>query len=311
MFKFLFRIIRNIFTKYGNIIYILLFVALMITLIWQKLTTTYITAEFDELRPVHPRMNVFYKGHKAGRVLYIIPGKNYKKMYMKIGIFPNKYFKFPKNITVEVQREKDKWRKIDYVEINYPSSPSVAYIQNGTIVKGESTTDIETFLSSQDTKSLNAIKENLNQTVIEAQGAMEALKELFTSLNEIAQENKANLQNASLSLSDAAENMNTITKKLNRALDQEKLNNSVSGLSDTAQNAAYSTRELQTITKRINELTDTINSKIPLISSGIDNTGSIVKNLDEITCGVSNTLKKSFGGLRLIFGKTIDCECEK
>jgi len=48
---------------------------------------------------------------------------------------------------------------------------------------------------------------------------------------------------------------------------------------------------------------------LPSVTSSIENTGCIIKNLNEITCGISSTLKKRGGGLRLIFGKTIDKNC--
>ena len=50
---------------------------------------------------------------------------------------------------------------------------------------------------------------------------------------------------------------------------------------------------------------------MPNIETGVNDTGYIIKNLNEITCGIKNTLKKRFGGIRLLFGRTIGKECTK
>ena len=49
---------------------------------------------------------------------------------------------------------------------------------------------------------------------------------------------------------------------------------------------------------------------MPNVTSSINQTGTLINNINEIACGVSSTLKKSFGGLRLIFGKTINEDCD-
>jgi len=65
---------------------------------------------------------------------------------------------------------------------------------------------------------------------------------------------------------------------------------------------------LQETVRKINEFT---NGNLPNIETGVNDTSYIIRNLNQITCGVKNTLKKRFGGLRLLFGRTIGKECTK
>lgn len=304
----MFEIIINFIKKFLWQILIAAFLLMMAVLLYQRLTYTFITAEFDDLRPIKGKINVFYKGYKIGKVLYIKPGVDYTTTYMKIALFHNKNLKLPKNVTVKLQREKDKWRKIDYIDIIYPDEPTVAYLSNGDMVFGKSTVDIETFLSSQEADSLDNMKENLENTVVELQDTIGALKDLFTTLNEIANENRKSLKETTDNLETTTRNIEDLTKKLNRSIKQENLNKSMTNLEETTQTVRESTRELQETIRKVNEFTD---SNMPNIETGVNDTGYIIKNLNEITCGIKNTLKKRFGGIRLLFGRTIGKECTK
>ncbi len=301
---------KSLPAKIWHIILIWAFLIFLLVLLWQRLTYTFITAEFKDLRPIHQRIPVFYKGYKIGKVLYVKPSDDFKTSYMKIALFHNGKLKLPKNSVIKLQREKDRWRKKDYIDIIYPEKPAQSFLQSGDLVLGKATIDIETYLSSQETESLDKIKENMEKTSEDLQGAVEALKDLLTSLNEIAMENKANLNSATKSLSDTTKNMDELTRKFNRSIKQQKLDKTMSNLDETVLYTRNSTVELEKLSKRINDMTDSLNSTMPSVTSSIESTSCIIQNLNEITCGVSNTLKKRFGGLRLIFGKTIDKKCD-
>ncbi len=298
----IFKIIRKFLWQILGAIFIIL----IIVLLYQRLTYTFITAEFSELRPLKERINVFYKGYKVGKVLYVKPGRNYETSHMRIALFYNKNLRLPNNITVKLQREKDKWRKIDYVEIVCPKEPSETYLKNNDIVSGKSTVDIETFLSSQETDSLDNMKENLEKTVEELHDTIGALNDLFATLNEMAEENRNNFRKTTNNLEDATRNIDNLTKKLNRSIKQENLNKSMSNLEETAENVKNSTSDLKETVKKINEFT---NNNVSGLETSVNNTEYIIGNLNEITCGVKNTLKKRFGGIRLLFGKTIQEDC--
>ena len=309
-FKKIYSGAKSIPAKIWYIILVLLFSILLIVLLWQRLTYTFITAEFKDLRPIHKRIGVFYKGYRIGKVLYVKPSDDFKTSYMKIALFHNGKLKLPKNSIIKLQREKDRWRKKDYIDIIYPKEPAQSYLETGDIVLGKSTVDIETFLSSQEPESLENIRQNMEKTSEDLQGAVEALRDLLTSLNEIAQENRESLNSAAKNLSDTTRNINNLSTKFNNSVKQQELNKTMSNLEDTILNTKNSTAELESLSKRINNMTDTLNESIPTVTSSISQTECIVKNINEITCGISNTLKKRFGGVRLIFGKTIDEDCD-
>ncbi len=77
-------------------------------------------------------------------------------------------------------------------------------------------------------------------------------------------------------------------------------------LEETTENVRTSTTDLQETVRKINEFT---NGNLPNIETGVNDTSYIIRNLNQITCGVKNTLKKRFGGLRLLFGRTIGKDC--
>ena len=84
---------------------------------------------------------------------------------------------------------------------------------------------------------------------------------------------------------------------MNSSLNKESLTNSVKNVENT-------TKSLSNITVQIDKTT------MPVVNSVLCQTYSTVKNVNEITGGVKNTLKKHFGLGRLIFGKPINNECE-
>ena len=309
MLNKIFEKLKSLFKSFGWHIFICIFAILIGTLLYQRLTSTFITAEFENLRPMRPNIKVFYKGYRIAKVLFVKPSENFTTTYMKIALRHNN-LKLPNNIEIKLQREKDRWRKKDYIDIIYPKEPAQSYLETGDIVLGKSTVDIETFLSSQEPESLENIRQNIEKTSEDLQGAVEALRDLLTSLNEIAQENRESLNSAAKNLSDTTRNINNLSTKFNNSVKQQELNKTMSNLEDTILNTKNSTAELESLSKRINNMTDTLNESIPTVTSSISQTECIVKNINEITCGISNTLKKRFGGLRLIFGKTIDEDCD-
>lgn len=293
--------IKQFLKTFGVHILIFGFIVFLLALAYQKIAYTYITAEFDELRPTKGAINVFYKGYKIGKVIFVKPNDDFTKTFMKIALF-HKKLKLPKNVSIKLQREKDKWRKIDYIEVIYPDEPVSLYLENGDLIYGKSTVDIETYLSSQESDSLDNMKEDI-------EGTITALRDLFTVLNETVSENRKNIKSATDSLSNAAKNIDDMAIKLNRSIKQQNLNKTMSNVETTTDSVSKSAKELEIISRNINEFTTGMNSTMPSITSGLNTTGILVKNINEITCGVANTLKKRFGGLRLLFGKVIGKEC--
>ena len=71
-----------------------------------------------------------------------------------------------------------------------------------------------------------------------------------------------------------------------------------------------SVKNVQTLTSSLNGTTQSINTAMPRIDTTLYETQSLVSNANAITCGIRQTLSKRFGGLRILFGKTVkECEC--
>lgn len=270
--------------------------------IWIKmLTNTYITIQFDELEPFEANMPLYYKGFKVGRTRSIEPSKDFKHTLIK-AVIDYSGLKLPKNTTAIVKkRNKGEYRKaLDYIELEYPDSPSIVFLKTGSIIKGSSSLDWETLFSQQasDGKldgvadSVTDILDNLNETI-------ETLTMVFTTINDILLENRPNLLAASTNLSNTTTNFHSISNKLNNSLSEERLNNATEGLENTSQNFGTSS-------KNIEEITGSINQMMPYIDATIIDLNSTMCNINQISCGILQTLKKRMGLLKLLIGKPVN-----
>ena len=143
--------------------------------IWIKmLTNTYITIQFDELEPFENNMPVYYKGFKVGRTRSIKPSKDFKHTFVQVVInYDN--LKLPKNTTAIVKkRDKGEYRNaLDYIELEYPDSPSIIFLKNGSIIKGTSSLDWNTLFAQQASdgkldglgQSVTDLMDNLNTPI--------------------------------------------------------------------------------------------------------------------------------------------------
>ena len=109
--------------------------------IYQILNYTYITVQFDNLRPFREKLEVFYNGFEIGHTIKVMPDKDYKTTLVKIALHPQD-LKLPYNITIKLKREKHHDKKIDFLELIYPEKPSKYLLKNGDIVTGKATVDI-------------------------------------------------------------------------------------------------------------------------------------------------------------------------
>lgn len=270
--------------------------------IWVKmLTNTYITIQFDELEPFEANMPLYYKGFKVGRTRSIEPSKDFKHTLIRAVIDYND-LKLPKNTTAIVKkRNKGEYKKaLDYIELEYPDSPSIVFLKTGSVIKGSSSLDWETLFSEQasDGKldgladSVTDILDNLNETI-------ETLTIVFTTINDILLENRPNLLNASANLSNTTTNFYTISDRLSNSLSEERLNNTTGGFENTSQN-------FDNTSKNIEKITDNINQMMPYIDATIVDLNSTMCNINQISCGILQTLKKRMGLLKILLGKPLD-----
>lgn len=267
------------------------------------LTNTYITIQFDELEPFENNMPVYYKGFKVGRTRSIKPSKDFKHTFVQVVInYDN--LKLPKNTTAIVKkRDKGEYRNaLDYIELEYPDSPSIIFLKNGSIIKGTSSLDWNTLFAQQASdgkldglgQSVTDLMDNLNSTV-------ETLTLVFTTINDILNENRPNLLTASSNLSKTTSNFHEISSRMTNSLSQEKLDNTTGGFEKTSKNFDESS-------KNINEITKNLNNMMPYINATIIDTNSTICNVNQISQGILNTLKERMGLLKLLIGKPVKCK---
>ena len=271
----------------------------------------HITVKFTDLRPFHRHINVYYKGYKIGKTCKIKPSDDYQSTLVKVIIYP-KNLKLPSNTTAILKKEKHLRTKIDYLELVAPKEPADTYLQNNDVIEGTSTVDAESFFASLDKNSLENVKKEIEQTVKNLNGMIEALSGIFVTVQEILNENRANINTTLRNLSLSSANLRSTTASLHSALSEQRLNSTFSSLDSTTANFSSGTTNLQAITTNIEQLSQALNSAMPQVETAITETGCLMKNLNEITCGIKNKLKTRFGGLRIFFGKVIenDCPCK-
>ena len=251
---------------------------------------TRIQAEFSELEPFAKHMPVYFKGFRIGKVTKVVPTDNFTSTRMHIVLFPKKIV-FPKNMKAQVRNFEDDF---DYVELVIPEIASETLLKSGDVIKGNTSANWKNLYQKHaESGSFDMIIDNaaeitksLNNTIIEAQG-------LLKDLRHTVQVNQNNIQNATGYFSNVSRSLYDTTIKLNNSVDQRTLDSTMNNLEKSSENLKQLTRSLDCATRN---LTDTM-----------DNINGITKNVEEITNGVNCTMKKRFGGFRLIFGKSEQC----
>ena len=131
----------------GLLLYISLFVFTVGILIQNIPPKTYITVQFEEARPIRHRMSVYYKGFRIGRTIRMRPSKDYRTTLLTVALNPQD-LKLPINVTARLNREKKRWREHDFIEIIYPDSPSLYYLKDGDVIKGNTVVDLDSFIAA-------------------------------------------------------------------------------------------------------------------------------------------------------------------
>ena len=183
-----------------------------------------------------------------------------------------KYEDKPKDL-----KEKKNDKEFDLIEIVYPSNPSSVLLSDNSIINGVLTVDIETFMKNQNPEHLASIKENLIQSTENLEYALNALADLFVTLDEIAKQNKKNIYQSTYNLSKTTNGTQQIVNKINKSLNEKELNNSVSSFNDVAQNIDSMT-------------TDMSKTTLPQVNNTLYQTECLLASVNEITCGIKATL---------------------
>ena len=268
----------------NHIHFIILFIFLIFGFLIHKLFTfTYITAEFDELRPIKGFMPIYYKGIIVGRAKEAKHSNDFKHTHIRMVLYP-KNLLLPSNTEVQLKKEKKKHKEIDFLELIYPKEPTLVMLSNHSKIKGIATVDTETFLANQHPDDLEEIKENLMTSAQNLSYALSALGEIFDNVNIILKENQKNIY-------QTTKNVENMTIKIDRAIKQKQLENTLSNI--------------ETSTTSIVQSLDSLNNAMPNVDSSLNQTREMMCNLNTITCGILKTLSKNFGLMRLFFGKVV------
>lgn len=256
---------------------------------------THVTAVFEQAEPFPNRMKVFYRGFKIGKVVKVVPNSTYTSTLVKITLFPM-HIKIPSNVEVKIKSYHDKYY---YVDIVSPELASTEFLKDGDEIKGSVSQNVNAvFNSHADDGTLEALIQGLIFI-------FEGVNRTVNETNSLVQEIRTTFHQASPNLVESSKNLNTISTnfsgtslKLNNSVDQAKLNRTLNNLEN-------SSNKLQNIMQSV----DCATRNLPNTMERVD---CITKDVQEITEGVNNTMKKPFGGARLIMGKPIQdsCKCE-
>ena len=269
-------------------------------------TNTYVTAEFKNLRPFHDRAPIYYNGFKIGRVVKVRPNRTYTSTIVTLELHPHD-LKLPVNMSANVKKERNRWnRKFDYIDLVYPDKPSGFYLKDGDRISGSTTVELDTYLANQDPESLEAMKSDAAETIKNLNITIQTLGDLFSTLNSMAEDVKPNVVKASSDLSEStsnfvkvSENATSVSGNINGALSEQRLDS-------TAKN-------VQVVTRNVKLMTNEFNKTIPQIGCTINEMNKVLCNIEEMTDGLNCTMRKPFGGLRLIFGSPVSkkkCQCK-
>ena len=271
------------------VIIVLITFGILFWFLYQKLAFLNILVKFDDLEPFEKQMNVYYKGFKIGKSTKIYPDKDYTNTFLKLKIHPNN-INLPENITAKIQKKGTG----GYINIIYPDSPSLKKIKNNDVIPGRLTKDITTILSEEGAEE---ILSNASGLISNANTAVQSLNGIFIEVHGILQDIRPDIKLAVSNLTKTTTNLKEMSSNMNSSLNKESLTNSVKNVENT-------TKSLSDITVQIDRTT------IPVVNSVLCQTNSTMRNVNEITGGVKNTLKKHFGFGRLIFGRPISKDCE-
>lgn len=266
--------------------------------IYTYLTSMHVIVEFKELRPFQHNIKVYYKGIEIGKVYSQRHSNDFTHTEVKLLLFSKK-LKIPDNTKVILKKEVRYKFERDFIELIYPETPSSTFIHNGTRLKGNVAIDINELLKNQNPEDIEAIRHNLVLSSENLNTSLEALGQLFIILQDFVSSNKQNVVNTTLNLEKSSNNMTQISSKINNAIQTQQLQN-------TFDNIEKSSNGLNNISDNFVKTTNDINTYIPMFDTTIQNLNEILTNTNAISCGIRQTLRKPFGGIRLFFGKSID-----
>ncbi len=276
-----------------NVLILLLFALLTGSLIYfDSSNKNDVVVEFEKLRPVNEKINVYYNGYKIGHSRRFFPCENSKSICLLISLNKNAMF-LPENITAKMKQKKIHDRKYeDYLEIVYPNVPSDKPIRDDMVIKGELASGFHNYLNEEvNFSDMEELKLSLSNSVQNIEKMTASLVDIMQNIERTTKKSESNLENAFQNVDSTTKNLSDISSKINSSINE-------TSMQDIIQN-------LDGIMGNINEFTADFNDSSSDIGETISSIESITRNTDEIIQGVNCTLRKPFGGFRLMFGKVV------
>lgn len=259
------------------------------------LGTTKITIHFEDLEPLKQHLPVYYNGFKLGHTTKIYPDKDYKSTMVDIRIVL-KNLQLPVNTTAYLRRKDKK----DYIELEYPDAPYIQNLRHKDVIEGHLGVDFEHFLQDQaESGGLDEIKENLNTTVISLGQTFDAITDMVNEANAILKDARPLIQDSINNVNITSKNLADSSSEIKTSLEKGYIDKALYNLEQTSGNLVLTTQNTTGFTEGLNKQSNV------LINCLLKNLNTVVCNINNIVIGVGNTLSKKFGGLRLIFGKTV------
>lgn len=268
-----------------------------ILFMYKLLNEPRIYVEFNKLRPFHEKAPVYFRGYKIGKVVKIEPDNNYQNTLVTI-VLKHKDAKLPINTVAYLKMHKTKWMHRDYIDLIYPENPDNVFLKRGSKIKGKSSIDIHSYLANISHDSYEKMEENAAGILENLNDTTGMLYSVFALINGILTEAEGDIKAAMQNFAKTTENTSKMMQKIDNSISEVQLKNTFSNIYETTASARKTLNHLSTPASKTNKIVENTNTTL-------FNANCLLNNLNEIACGVKNTMKKRFSGLRLFFGKII------
>lgn len=275
-----------------------IFVLIFLFYLFYIFGTTKITIQFEDLEPLKHHLPVYFKGFKLGHTTNVYPGKDFNSTMVDARIVL-KSIRLPVNVSA-ILRHKD---KKDYIELEYPDAPYIAQLSRNDIIEGHLGVNFEHYLQDQaENGGLEEIKDNVNRTIVSAGDTFDALTQMIEVLTVILSEAQPLIQDSMQNVNYASKNLADSSYEIKQALEKGYVDKALYNLQETSNNLVLTTKNTNSFTTNLNKESSL------LFNCLLKNLNVVVSNVNQIVVGIGNTLKKKFGGLRLVFGGVNSCQ---
>jgi len=285
----------------GAILIILILTALALILMYRFLNPPIsVVAEFTELGPLYKKMPVYYRGYNIGKTSGIKPSADYKATLVTIVFYPDD-LKLPKNIFAKVKKLSN---GLDYINLEFPEEVSTRLLKTGDVIHGETTLDIQSFMSAQvESGALGSITSNVDSTLAVFSKVGEDASIFIKTLTATLDENRTSIKASVDNMNVATKTISNMSAKLDNAISAEKIQLAVDNTEKTTESIVQTSENIAQITSDIQLATANLNQTMARIDSTLCEINGAASNVNAITAGVRRTLNQNMAAFKIFFGK--------